>query len=98
MSGSIRTPCKWQPIDRLNDLPSALCTDVELDSGLEIHSRHLEKKQRDADWIAMVIFPMSQTEKNIDAECIESVQAGLDVFVHALEERLHDFSHQKAAG
>ncbi|MCY4170477.1 MAG: hypothetical protein OXF08_02635 [Bacteroidetes bacterium] len=34
-----------QPVGRLNDLPSALRTDVDLDSGLEVHTRHLEKKR-----------------------------------------------------
>ncbi|MCY4170478.1 MAG: hypothetical protein OXF08_02640 [Bacteroidetes bacterium] len=38
---------------------------------------------------------MSRTEKNIDAECIASVQSGLDDFVHALERRLHDLDRQE---
>ncbi len=50
---------------------------MHLSTGLEINTRHLEKKKRDADWIASGFHNMSRTEKNIDAECIESVESGL---------------------
>ncbi len=83
-------------VDHIKDLPSALRTDVYLCPGLEIHTRHLEKKQRDARWIAMGVDHMSRTEKNIDAECIESVQAGLDDFILSLKERLEEPWMQEA--
>lgn len=86
-----------KPVDRLKDLPSALRTDVYLDAGLEIYTRHLEKKERDADWIASGFYNMSRTEKNIDAECIESIESGLYDCIHALEERLCDLNHQETA-
>ncbi len=82
--------------DYIQDLPSALRNDVHHCAGLEVSTRHLEKKQRDARWIARGIDHMSKTEKNIDAECIESVQAGLDDFIRSLKERLEEPWMQEA--
>ena len=49
------------PYSSLHGSPSA----VEIGSGLEVYTRHLEKKERGTHWIASGFYPMRRTEENM---------------------------------
>ncbi|MXW82216.1 MAG: hypothetical protein F4246_07350 [Rhodothermaceae bacterium] len=79
--------------DYMSVLPYPLQRDVS--NGLEVPSRHLEKEAFAVRMIAGGFFPMSRTEKDVDAPCKEAVEAGLPDLIAALKIRLHELQRER---
>lgn len=74
--------------ERMSDMPHTLQLDI--DDHLEVPCRHLEKEAMSVRFIARGMYPMSRTEKDVDADCLEAVESGLPDFISALKNRLRE--------
>lgn len=73
---------------RMCELPTPLQWD--LDGALGGPTRHLEKEADAAAQIALGMYAMSRTAKDVDAPCKEAVESRLPDLISALENRLRE--------
>lgn len=74
--------------ERMSDLPDPLQWDIVF--CLEVPGRHLGKEADAVGFIASGMYRMSRTAKDVDAPCMEAVEAGLPDFIQTLKNRLQE--------
>lgn len=82
--------------ERMSELPIPLQWDLW--NALEVPARHLEKEADAARDIAMGIWPMSRTAKDVDVPCKEAVESGLPDLISALKNRLCELRRSRQYG